>query len=72
MAPEHLLLELQELDHQAGQRLIGRRLCLDVLWGEEGTEKQVLNRKVGEENRKDGTRKLNQQKRVWTRVIAVF
>lgn len=31
MLTEHLLLELEQLDHQAGQRLVGGRLSLDVL-----------------------------------------
>lgn len=34
MPSKHLLLELQQLDHQAGQGLVGRGLRLDVL-GEE-------------------------------------
>lgn len=33
MSTEHLLLELQQLDHQAGQRLVGGGLGLDVLGG---------------------------------------
>jgi hypothetical protein len=31
MSSEHLLLKLQQLDHQAGQRLVGGGLRLDVL-----------------------------------------
>lgn len=31
MSTEHLLLELEELDHQAGKRLVGGGLSLDVL-----------------------------------------
>lgn len=31
MSTEHLLLELEQLDHQAGQRLVGGGLSLDVL-----------------------------------------
>lgn len=31
MSSEHLLLELEQLDHQAGQRLVGGGLGLDVL-----------------------------------------
>ena len=31
MSTEHLLLELEQLDHQAGQRLVGGGLGLDVL-----------------------------------------
>lgn len=31
MSAEHLLLELEQLDHQAGQRLVGGGLSLDVL-----------------------------------------
>lgn len=33
MSTKHLLLELEQLDHQAGQRLVGGGLSLDVLWG---------------------------------------
>lgn len=39
MATEHLLLELEQLDHQAGQRLVGGGLGLDVLRGN-NTERQ--------------------------------
>lgn len=31
MSSEHLLLELEQLDHQAGQGLIGGGLGLDIL-----------------------------------------
>lgn len=31
MSAEHLLLELEQLDHQTGQGLVGGRLGLDVL-----------------------------------------
>lgn len=31
MSTEHLLLELEQLDHQTGQRLVGGGLSLDVL-----------------------------------------
>lgn len=31
MSTEHLLLELEQLDHQAGQRFVGGGLGLDVL-----------------------------------------
>lgn len=33
MSTKHLLLELEKLDHQAGQRLVGGGLSLDVLVG---------------------------------------
>lgn len=35
MSTKHLLLELEKLDHQAGQRLVGGGLSLDVLGGGE-------------------------------------
>lgn len=31
MSAKHLLLELEQLDHKAGQRLVGGGLSLDVL-----------------------------------------
>lgn len=31
MSTKHLLLELEQLDHQAGERLVGGGLGLDVL-----------------------------------------
>lgn len=34
MSTEHLLLELEQLDNQAGQRLVGGGLSLDVLTGQ--------------------------------------
>lgn len=34
MSAEHLLLELEQLDHQAGQGLVGGGLSLDVLRGQ--------------------------------------
>lgn len=33
MSTKHLLLELEKLDHQAGQRLVGGGFSLDVLGG---------------------------------------
>lgn len=38
MSTEHLLLELEQLDHQAGQRLVGGGLSLDVLRGQQHRE----------------------------------
>lgn len=35
MSTEHLLLELEQLDHQAGQGLVGGGLSLDVLRGQQ-------------------------------------
>lgn len=35
MSTEHLLLELEQLDHQAGQGLVGGGLGLDVLGGQQ-------------------------------------
>lgn len=40
MSTKHLLLELEKLDHQAGQRLVGGGLSLDVLGGESKTHKE--------------------------------
>lgn len=40
MSTEHLLLELEQLDHQAGQRLVGGGLSLDVLRGQQHRERE--------------------------------
>lgn len=39
MSTKHLLLELEQLDHQAGQRLVGGGLSLDVLRGQQHRER---------------------------------
>lgn len=41
MPTEHLLLELEQLDHQAGQRLVGGGLGLDVLRGHQQRDSQA-------------------------------
>lgn len=41
MSTKHLLLELEKLDHQAGQRLVGGWLSLDVLGGRRENQSHI-------------------------------